>query len=441
VNDFKPSIKQDIVFRLFSDATTTEIVYGGSVGSGKSYLLAALLIMKCMEYDGIRVGLARNSLTNLKKTTLVSVMECLGDWGLRLDVDYNYNSQSGIIKFSNKSEIVLVELNYLPSDPLYTRLGGLLLTFAVIDEGGEVDEKGKEIFGSRAGRWKNDKYGIKPLLLITCNPSKNFLYRQYYLPWREGKLKYYQKFIQVLPSDNKYLPKGYIENLERTLSLPERRRLLMGDWDFSDDDTNLFKQDDVQLMYDSSIILTDDKTMRMSCDIAFTSDKCIFVVWEGYNVKQIIEYDKSDDVTVVDRIKKISLENNIKTSDISYDADGVGKYIKQYLPSAREIHNGGKTMQNDGYKNLKAELFFKLSDLVKEGKIKLLTTNFRKEIEDELSVIKHKPRESMNKLELISKSDMKRLLSRSPDIADALAYGMIWHIKQHTMKSSDFNFS
>ncbi len=100
--NFTPSQKQQEVYDIFDDADTTEAIYGGSVGSGKSYLLASLLVMKCLQHDGIRVGLARNSLTNLKKTTLVSIFECIADWGLT-EEHYKYNGQSGIITFSKQS--------------------------------------------------------------------------------------------------------------------------------------------------------------------------------------------------------------------------------------------------------------------------------------------------------------------------------------------------
>ena len=65
----------------------------------------------------------------------------------------------------------------------------------------------------------------------------------------------------------------------------------------------------------------------------------------------------------------------------------------------------------------------------------------KQEIIDELSVIRHKPRESMaNKVELISKLEMKKILSYSPDIADAMAYGIIFHLKKTTMSASNFVF-
>jgi hypothetical protein len=367
-------------------------------------------------------------------------MEVMQDWGVTGEY-YSYNSQAGIIKFWNESEIVLIELDYLPSDPQYTRLGGQLLTFGVIDEAGEVPAKGKEIFQSRIGRWQNAKLNIKPFLLMTCNPSKNFLFTDYYRPYKEDKLKQYQKFIQALPSDNPYLSKEYIENLKNTLSFGERRRLLGGEWEFADDETSLFKYEDVIYAYDTTFNNNTDKTMRLSCDIAFSSDKCVYIIWEGLNIMKIHITPKNDTTTVEQTIKNLCNDYTIRTDNISYDADGVGLYLKQYFPSAKEIHNGGKTILNDGYSNLKTELYFKLSELFKDGKIKIYEDRYKQDIIDELSVIRHKPRESMdNKIQLISKLEMKKILSYSPDIADAMAYGMIFHLRKNTMTASNFVF-
>lgn len=442
VIDFKPTVKQKHIFDLFNDKETTEIIWGGAVGGGKSYALGALMVMKCLQHAGVRIGLARNNITTLKKTTVVSVMEVLSHWGLKPDEHYNYNSQAGIIKFFNESEIVLQELQYVPSDPQYARLGGLLLTFVVIDEVQECDERGKAIFQTRAGRWMNKETGIKPILIGTCNPSKSsFIFRDYYVPYKEGRLKSFQQFVQVLPTDNPHLPEDYISNLERTLTLSERKRLLQGQWELNDDETSLFKYSTLENAYDTSIPLSDDKTMRMSCDIAFTNDKCVFVIWRGLTVVDII-VNNNDNNTVIDTITNLAKKHLVSPTNISFDADGVGKYLRQHFPSAKEIHNNGKTHQNHGYKNLKTELYFKLSELMDKGIVKISTDKYKKEIGEEASVIKHKSKESLeNKIELITKALMKRELGRSPDFMDAIAYGMIFQLTHGTMTADSFSFN
>ena len=78
-------------------------------------------------------------------------------------------------------------------------------------------------------------YNLAPKLLQTCNPAKNYLYREYYLPHRGNILPEWRKFVQALPEDNKRLPDGYLENLERSLNPNERERLLKGNWEIDTD--------------------------------------------------------------------------------------------------------------------------------------------------------------------------------------------------------------
>ena len=280
--DFTPSKKQDEVFELFKDKTTTEILFGGGVGSAKSYLLAAIAIIYCLLNKGIRVGLARNELTTLKKTTVVTFFEVFGNWGLEKDTHYNYNSIEGSITFFNGSTIVFQELRYLPSDPDYTRLGGLLLTFGLIDEAGECEEKGKEIFQSRCGRWLNDEHKIKPMLLMTCNPSRNFLFKDFFQAVKEGTISKHRAFVNATVYDNPFISSQYIDNLKQILSYNEIQRLLNGDWEYDGDPNSLLNFEDIKNLYDTTIQQENPNTRYISADIAFTSDNCVVLVWEGY---------------------------------------------------------------------------------------------------------------------------------------------------------------
>lgn len=426
--DFTPSVKQDEVFELFKDEKTTEILFGGGVGSAKSYLLAAIAIIYCLLYKGIRVGLARNELTTLKKTTVITFFEVFTNWGLEKDTHYVYNSIEGSITFFNGSVIVFQELRFLPSDPNYTRLGGLLLTFGLIDEAGECEEKGKEIYQSRCGRWMNDKYDIKPMLLMTCNPSKNFLFKDFYQALKEGTIKEHRAFVNATVYDNPFISQQYIDNLKKILSFNEVQRLLNGDWDYDGDPNSLLQFEDIKNMYDMTIKYANDKTKYISADIAFTSDSCVVLVWEGYHIVEVVTLDKESNIE--NEIKALASKHNVKVTNIAYDSDGVGKYLMNYLKRAVAIINNAKPFKGENYKNLKTQLYFKMCELITEGKIKIIDSRKEKEIKEELSSIKHKPRETSDgKIEMNSKADVKRLIGRSPDYSDAIAYRMVFEFK------------
>jgi len=425
VINFTPTQKQDKVFEAFNDADTLELLFGGGIGAAKTYLMASLITIKCLEYPRIRVGLCRNELTTLKKTTVVTLLsEVFPNFGLTQD-HYKYNQIEGKITFFNGSEIILQELRYLPGDPDYTRLGGLLLTFAVIDEAGETEIKGKQVLQSRLGRWLNKDYKIKPMLLLTCNPSRNFLYDDFYVADKEKRLPKWRKFIKATALDNPYLSEDYLTNLRLTLSPNEVERLLHGKWEVEDNPNNLLSLDDIKEMYELSTFVETNKTRYISADIAFKNDGCVLFVWEGNTVIDIIKLDKDDNV--LDTIKSTAMKYNVQTRNITYDSDGVGQYINQYLKSAKGIINNGTPYKGENYKNLKTQLYFKLGELIRAGKIKISTDKYKKELENELMVIRRKEKlNTDSKMEINSKQEMKQILGHSPDFADAMAYRMVF---------------
>jgi hypothetical protein len=437
---FKPTQKQHLMFQYFDDAETTEVLYGGGVGSAKSYGICCLIIMKALMYENIRIGLARNELTTLKRTTVVSLFEVMTDWGLISDEHYKYNSQAGEIVFNNKSKIVLLELAYNPSDPQYTRLGGQLLTFAAIDECGESIEKAKQILQSRLGRWKNKIYNIKPILYMTCNPSKNFLFAQFYKADLEGNLPTYRKFIKALINDNPYISQEYYDNLMKTLSFSDKKRLIQGDWDYDDNPNALLEYDDIKNIFVNEKPKADAPIYYISADIAFTSDKCVLIAWEGLTIIEIKVLENNANIKPEDAIKDLATKYNVKSHHIVYDSDGIAKYLVNYLPNAKAIVNNAKALNGENYENLKTQLYFKLTELIKNNKIKIvLSLNHKDEIIEELQMIQHKVGDG--KIQLVKKDEIKRKIGRSPDYSDAMAYRMIWEIKNTQFNTEFYSFT
>lgn len=436
--NFRPTKKQHLMFQYFDDSETTEVLYGGGVGAAKSYGICCLIVMKALMYENIRIGLARNELTTLKRTTLVSLFEVLADWGLKTDIHYKYNQQSGEIVFENKSKIILLELAYNPSDPQYTRLGGQLLTWAAIDEAGECIEKGKQILQSRLGRWKNKDYSIKPILYMTCNPSKNFLYNQFYKLNKDNSLPTYRKFIQALIGDNPYISQDYYNNLMKTLSPSDKQRLIFGDWDYDDNPNALLEFNDINNIFINEKDKNENSNYYISADIAFTSDAAVILIWENLTIIDIVV----NPTNVENAIKDLAKKYNVKSHNITYDSDGVGQYLKQHLPNAKAIVNNSRALNNENYDNLKTQLYFKLAEVIKNNRLKIvLFLQHKDKIVEELSVISHKPSDTVGKISMISKGEVKRLIGRSPDFSDAMAYRMIFEIKDTTFNTEFYSFS
>jgi len=144
------------------------------------------------------------------------------------------NEQNSVIRFSNGSEIVLLDLHQYPSDPDFTSLGSLEITDAFVDEATECTEKAIQILSSRI-RYKLDLLPVRePKMLLAGNPAHNWV-KFRFVRDEEGRaveLKPHQAFVSALLSDNPdpEFRRIYGKQLEQ-LSHYDRRRLLDGDWD------------------------------------------------------------------------------------------------------------------------------------------------------------------------------------------------------------------
>lgn len=421
--NIQPTPKQWELFEAFDKPGLNHILTGGGVNSGKSYGLCTLILIKMLQYPGIRVGLGRKNLTTLKITTLETFFKVLLEVGYP-DEKYNYNQQKNRLKLDNGSEIFLLDMDYYPQQPNYERLQGLELTFAVCDEVGELPERtGYDVLSSRTGRHLNKKYGIKPMVISTCNPSENFIKEMFYIPWKNGILSDDRTYIPALITDNPHVSPEYLQNLYNTLDDLQIKRLIKGDWDYSQSDLDLFLHEDITNCYiQREIEKVDEKYLTV--DIAVDADDCVAIYWEGLVVKDIIINDKKTDPVLF--IKELQKKYLIPLHNIVYDASGIGGIIKRQLPSARAFTGASKAIKAN-YKNIRHQCYFSLSDAVRNNEIRFDTDKYKERIIRELKA--HKRKEIVeNKVELIPKKDIIRSIGKSPDIADCLSMRMIFEV-------------
>lgn len=430
VVEFVPSPKQGMIWHYFRDKETTAVLFGGSVNCGKSYALCAFLIWACLEYPGTTWLLGRCELKNLKATTLVSFWEVCENFKLVRDVHFTYNEQKSEIEFTKGSKIFLRDVTFFASDPDCINLNGLLLTGACIDEAGEpgITKKVYDIVQSRCGRWKNDQYNIKQFLLMTCNPSKNFLYDEFYKPAKNNSLPPHQKFITALMEDNPKAQSGYRDHVMRTLSERDIQRLVKGNWEYENVPDGLITYENIISLWDQEPKYTGQK--YISADIALEgSDKLVFIVWDGLCIEKIIAVDKSDGKEVTELLGELIRVYRVDERNVVYDFDGLGSFIKGWFPSAKPIRNGSPAKLGENYFNLKSQLYFKLAEYINQGKISMLEQKFKPEIVQELEQVRKKDNDLDRKVAIVSKAEVKQAIGRSPDFTDAMAYRMLFELK------------
>jgi len=423
------SIKQTLAIDILEDSTTKNLIFGGGAGSAKSILGCYWVLKMCMKYPGVRGLIGRKKLKTLKESTLVSFFKVCKMQNIIKDVHFKFNLQSNTITFTNGSEILLKDLAYYPSDPEYDELGSLELTFAFIDECNQVPQIAFDIVRSRL-RHNIDENGLIPKILGTCNPAKNWCYKQYYKPQKDGTIDPDKRFLQALVTDNPYIDTNYIKNLEG-LPRAQRDRLLLGIWEI--DDTNaLIEYDNILNVFTNSHVVDPTQKKYITCDVArMGSDKAVIMVWRGLEVIEIYSYDISRINELQATIIALKSKHSIGNSNIVIDEDGVGGGLVDFIKGSRGFVNNSRSLGEGNYQNLKTQCYYRLAEMVQNNQIYISAEIDSKEEESiiqELEQIKSSDTDNDGKLKIISKAEVKLLINRSPDYTDAMAMRMIFEI-------------
>ena len=400
-------------------------------GGGKSILGCYWQLKNRLKYPDTRGLIGRASLKTLKETTLQSFFFVANAQGLKANVHYKFNAQSNQILFPNKSIIFLKDLFLYPSDPNFDELGSLEITDAFIDETAQITKKAWDITKSRI-RYRLEENNLIPKILWTSNPSKNWNYTDYFLLKEKGELPENRKFVQSLVTDNPYISKHYIDNLQ---SLPEidKQRLLYGNWRYDNDPSKLIEYDNILNAFTNNFI--SEGKRYITADIArFGSDKAVIIVWNGFRAIRIVEFDKSSITLIADTIKNLCIDFSVPISQVIADEDGVGGGVVDIL-GCKGFVNGSKPIEENNtivqYQNLKSQCYFHLANKINNNEIYINATESQKEfITQELEQVKRNNVDKDGKLSVLPKEKIKELLGRSPDYADALMMRMYFELQK-----------
>jgi phage terminase large subunit len=423
------TVKQTIALDYLQDDTTTELCFGGGAGGGKSALACYYLLKGCFKYPQSRWLMGRAKLKTLKETTLKTFFEVVQMQGLTTK-DFRYNDQSHRITIRNKSEIFLKDLFFYPADPDFDELGSLELTGAIIDEASQVTLKAKNIVKSRI-RYKLDEFDLLPKMLLTTNPTRGWIFDQFYKPNNEDTLPEHRKYIQSLYYDNPYLSESYETTLD-SLDPISRKRLKLGDWDYLDDPSMLIDYDSVNDLFTNDHILKDGNK-RLSADLAMQGrDKFIVTFMDGGILTIVCEKAKSTGRDIETTLKGLMLQFGVGNSNVVADSDGMGNYLESYILNIKTFHGNAKP-GNPEFNNLKSECAFKLAELINKRLIKIECT-FEQMEEIKRQLLNCLKRDNIDaddgKKKLINKEKMKELLGISPDYFDSLLMQMVFYLRK-----------
>ena len=475
IPEIRPTPKQEEAWDAldFSNHEIKILGFGGGAGSGKSWVACEWLMTLCYMFPNIRLFIARQELIRLKKSTFITFKKVCRYHKIP-DGDWHLDTQNSVIVFKNGSVIDLIDVAYKPSDPDYERFGSLEYTAGFGEEAGEWNFDAFDIIKSRIGRHNHfnkkentmcekpidfDDNPLKyphiqeltPKFILTFNPSRGWLYRVFYEPYKKGTLEKGYHFIPALYTDNPYTAKMYGEQLEGIKNLVNKARLKDGDWEYTDDINAMTTLEHLQDMFSNTI--DGDNEKYLTVDVARDgNDSIVYTIWEGLDVKSVIKKQKQSTAITTQDAKDLASQYKIPYSHIAVDAIGVGGGVADgligcvafnsnssaFLTKA-EIRDKKKRITNDylpaiqtTYSNLKTQCAFKLAEVINDHRISTVYVGeFRDEIiQDLTATLQERDVDMEGKKKMVTKEDIKAELGRSPDIGDTFLMRMWWELKK-----------
>lgn len=419
--------------------------------NSKSYSIGLLITTWAIQYPGIKFFVGRKTLKSLRQSTLATLLgKVFPAMGVSQD-DYSMSLQAMELKFKNGSMIIFGELDYLPSDPTYSRLGSLEVDVAIIDEAGEISQMAKDAIRSRVGRGiLTSKYGMPGKLVLASNPDVGWLKTEYYDPfikqgdpsfakWQIGevtlnegradeiKLPAYRAFLKATVYDNPFLPQSYIDNLK---SLPRvlRRKLLDGDWNYADEDNMLFRPGLLEKAIVYDLPKGEGFNKVIGVDVAASGgDRSVYTLIDnGVVTTQKVSsvtanWDKNDQRPLfrlmADELIEFAQRNGFtpkEARNIAIEGNGIGQAL---ITCIKE--RGWYATEYTATHKSRSENYYQLMLDMDSGTIKLYHEMYGlDELKKELAG--HTYSFNNQTPEVCKKDEVKQKIGRSPDLADSI---------------------
>jgi hypothetical protein len=222
---FTPTDKQKEAHELLKNNNI--VLYGGAIRGAKSYWGCLEIITFCFQYPNSRWLMLRETIPVIKATLLKTFTENFLNKGF-ISYVKDFNQQTLVLTWTNGSQILFMAEGY-DTDKELNRFRGLEINGAFIDEVNEVQEVTFNKVLERAGSWFHSQ-GCPTKILMSCNPSNNWVKDRFYTPWKENKLPEGIAYIQAKITDNPYIPSEYLESL-KMLPRYQYMAFVEGDWD------------------------------------------------------------------------------------------------------------------------------------------------------------------------------------------------------------------
>jgi hypothetical protein len=402
-------------------------LFGGSVGSGKSYWIRWSVVWFLIDYysrygiKGVRAGVFCEDYPSLNDRHLTKIRFEFPSWmgtynESKKEFTLNEAYGSGIIAFRNLDD---------PSKYLSVEFA-----IIAIDEINRNPKTTFDMLRSRH-RWP----GIKDVKFIAaCNPLgeawvKNIWVKRLFPP--EENEQYEFVYVPALPTDNPHLDQSYYKSLE---SLPDtqRRAYLEGNWDAFDEQMD--ERGYIRLLLDreyqaSQVGSGEHSGYRvLGVDPAAGGDNSAIVL-KSANLQQVLFNQKLKDTmdlvgVVMEKYREFACDF------IVIDKTGVGQGVLDRLRNADYPIRGvsfGERPDDEMFANLKAELHWRERRWLLSGGRLLQDHGW-----NEFEIVKYKNKDG--KIIIQPKEELFREGIASPNVIDAAV--LTQAITDSTIKSN-----
>ena len=399
------------------------LLFAGGLGSGKSSYLCAEAIKNAMMYNGNRIVIVRKELSVLRRTTLVTFFNICHPQIIR-----SYNQTRFEVTFINGSILLFLDAD-VNKDPQLNKIKGLEIGWFGIDEASEISKTVYDTLKTRL-RWIL-KDGIDPRYegRLTSNPENCWLINSFIESTNPDEI-----YILAQTTDNYDENSDYVKNLRDTFkdSPALLRRYLYGDWSLTDSINQLIPSEVIS----NAANRVQGYGTALGIDCArYGDDSTVFIILKNRNIELIETYPQTSITEIITRAIQLITDYHINSGYVGIDGVGLGAGVidglKQQGYEVVEIVGGAKPEEiNTGNSfnpfNLRSQMYWQLRESIMNGEIGNITDE---PLKVELSAIKYEISADKT-VKVISKEVIKKILGRSPDKADALAYAN-WILKRN----------
>ena len=429
-----PIVVNDVFIPEFFRPELVQVWYGGS-GSGKSDAKATELLLKCITQPYFRGLFTRKYREHIRDSQFLLFKDLIDRYRLKSFFRIK-ESEMDIVCTANGNMLLSGGLDDVDKLKSIADITDIWIEEPI----NRKDSVHLSDFTELVRRLRSDKASLH--LHLTFNPiSKatwiySILFKTQAYKTRALKTTYLDNHFRPPSEDEKYQALKEIDYNEWNI-------YANGEWGEGRGEGRLFSDDSINDMFTNTFVKKTGKRY-ITADIAFSNDKFVIMVWDGWVVIDCQVYDKAEPSDVIRWIERAAREHSVPARNICYDASGAGYYLKSFLRTSvaffggatpmEEAHGRLKNLQTivkkPQYENLRAQCFFMLQQRLNDCGIYFEPKNIHLQeiITQELMSIKEAAQKDTGKLKIIPKEEIRVVLGHSPDFSDALSMRAIFDL-------------